>query len=181
MNAQDINREPEIVSEDIRRIAVLAAAVRVICVANQMRLREQSLMVTRHPRPPVPIDFTEREPFGFAFTAGHEATFNVPSGHRFVIEHLDVSCWAKNDQVDVRLITRSRHMFRHLTLSCWPEQPPVGENAQTETAAPILINESTANTFLFSNGEVHDSSTVPPDTYVQVWGYLEPAYDGESF
>lgn len=179
MKAFKGNREKERTTEDIRRIAALAAAVRVICIANHLRLPEHSLIVTRHPKPPVEIAFTGREPFGFAFTAGHEAAFQVPSGHRFVIEHLDLSCWAKNGHIEVQLVTRSPHMFRQVTLTRWPEQRPLGQNGQAGTTAPILVNESTANTLLFSNGELHSSSTVPPETYLQLWGYLEPAYEAE--
>jgi hypothetical protein len=57
----------------------------------------------------------------------------------------------------------------------------LGEEAESPSVEPILVQGSTANFFLFSNGEVRGSSTVPPDTCLQVWGYLEPTYDAESF
>ena len=181
MNAIDRNRETEPPCDDIQRIAVLSAALRVICVANQLKLRDQSLMVTRHPRPPVSIDFSEREPFGFVFTEGHEAAFHVPSGHRFVIEHLHVSCGSQPNEWDLQLVTKSRHMFRQVTLTCAPELGLPGENVQKGTPTPIIANESTLNTFLFSNGAAHSSSVVPPESYLQIWGYLEPTYDPESY
>jgi hypothetical protein len=181
MKAQERNRDETAPAKVIGDIASLAAAVRILCMANHLRLDKQSLTVTWHPRRPVEIDFTKRQPLGFAFTAGNEATFHVPHGHRFVIENMNVSCWAKNDRVDVQLVTKSSYMFRQMSLTCWPEQTSPGKDGATRSATPILVNGSTANTFLFSNGDVHSSSTVPRDTYVQVWGYLEPAYEPESF
>ncbi len=180
MNAIDRSRETEPPYDDIQRIAVLAAALRVICVANQLQLREQKVMVTRHPRATVPIDFSEREPFGFVFTEGHEAAFHVPSGHRFVIEHLHVSFGSQPNDWDLQLVTKSRHMFRQVTLTCAPEAGLPGEQVQKGTATPIIANESTLNTFLFSSGAAHSSSVVPPESYLQIWGYLEPNYDIEG-
>jgi hypothetical protein len=177
MKAIERSRETDPGIDDIRRITALAVAVRVLCIVNQLRLRDQNLVVTRHPKRQVTIDFTERTPFGFAFTAGHEATFRVPSGHRFVIESMHVSCWAKHDLVDVQLVTRSPHMFRQVT--CWPGEALPDGNSQS-TTTPILVQESTTNTFLFGTGDWHSSSTVPDDTYLQVWGYLEPFEDANG-
>ena len=95
----------------------------------------------------------------------------MPSGHRFMIETLHVSCWAKHDLVDVQLVTRSPHMFRQVT--CWPGEAPLDETLQS-TTTQILVQESTTNTFLFGTGDWHSSATVPDDTYLQIWGYLEP-------
>ncbi len=177
MEAIERSRETDPGMDDIRRITALAVAVRVLCIVNQLRLRDQNLVVTRHPKPQVTVDFTESTPFGFAFTTGHEATFRVPSGHRFVIENLHVSSWAERELLDVQLVTRSPHMFRQVT--CWPEQPPFDEDS-LRTASPIQVQGSTTNTFLFGNGEWHSSSTVPDDTYLQIWGYLEPVEDAEG-
>lgn len=177
MEAIERSRETDPGIDDICRITALAVAVRVLCIVNQLRLRDQNLVVTRHPKPQVTVDFMERTPFGFAFTTGHEATFRVPSGHRFVIENLHVSCWAKRELLDVQLVTRSPHMFRQVT--CWQEPPPFDENSLRMTS-PIQVQGSTTNTFLFGNGEWHSSSTVPDDTYLQIWGYLEPVEDAEG-
>lgn len=177
MEAIERTRETDPGIDDIRRITALVVALRVLCIVNQLRLRDQHLIVTRHPKPQVAIDFTGRTPFGFAFTAGHEATFRVPSGHRFVIENMNVSCWARHELADVQLVTRSPHMFRQVT--CWQEQPPLDENSQSATT-PILVQGSTTNTFLFGTGEWHSSSTVPDDTYLQIWGYLEPFEDADG-
>lgn len=168
-------------AEDICRTVAHATAVRVVSMANRLTLREPSLAVTRSPLPPVEIDLVGRQPFGLAYTAAREATFHVPFGFRFVIEHINVSCWAKKERVDVHLLTRSRHMFRSLTVTDWPRHTSLGEEAESPSVAPIVVHGSSANAFLFSNGEVHGSTTVPPDTYLQVWGYLEPTYDAESF
>ena len=127
MKTIDRSRETDPGTDDIRRITALTVAVRIIFIAHQLKLREQSLTFTRHPKQPVTVDFVERAPFGFAFTAGNEATFRVPSGHRFVIENMHVSCWAKHDQVDVQLVTRSPRMFRQVT--CWPEKSPIDDSS----------------------------------------------------
>lgn len=179
MKNHEGNRERTTLADEVRRIASLAAAVRVICIAHQLSLRDQSLTVARHPQAPVQIDFTGREPFGFAFTEGSEATFHVPSRHRFVIEHIHVSS-PNREHADVQLVTKSPHMYRQLTLTSGPDQASLGKGAQTGTSTPILVHESTANTFLFGDGEAYSSSTVPLGTYVQVWGYLEPTHDALS-
>jgi len=181
MEVQDKNRITTTAAEDLRRIATLAAAVRFISLANQLAHREQRLTVSRPQLPPVEIDFVGRQPFGFAFTEGHEATFHVPPGHRYVIEHMDVSCGRNCAHVDVELITRSPCMFRHIALPRWPGQTSWGEDSEKRTAPPIVVRGSSENTFLFSNGKVFGSSIVPPDTYVQIWGYLEPACGTEGF
>ena len=79
----------------------MAAAMRVICIDNQIRLQHQNVSVSCPPRPTAEIEFTGRVPFGFAFTEGHEAIFHVPSRHRFVIEHLIVSGSDDHEKTEV--------------------------------------------------------------------------------
>jgi hypothetical protein len=67
------------------------------------------------------------------------------------------------------MVTRSRRMFQHLSLE-----------SSTNATAPILVHGSTDNTLMFSNRLAGSSSTVPPDTYVQLWGFLEPTEDATS-
>jgi hypothetical protein len=177
MKAQRANRETTTVTDDIRSIAALTLALRVIFIANQLKLYRERLTVTRPPQRDVELDFAGQVPFGFAFTEGHEATFHVPSGYRYVIEQMCVSCWAKDEHIDLQLLTRSPHMFRQMTVACGMEQRTGDQKPDDVAAAPILVGGSTTNTFLFSNGRTHSSPTVPPETYVQVWGYLEPVYD----
>jgi len=157
-------------AEELLRIAAIAAAMRVICIDNQIRLRQQAISVSRPPRPEAEIEFTGRVPFGFAFTEGHEATFRVPSGYRFVIEQRIVAGNDEREEAEVHMVTRSPRMLQHISLA-------TGSNA----AAPTLVHGSTENTLLFSNGVEGSSSRVPPDTYVQLWGYLEPTEDATSW
>jgi len=158
--------------EDVLRIAALAAAMRLVCMSNQVGRHQQTLMVSRPPQPATDFDFTGHVPFGFAFTEGHSTPFYVPSGHRFVIEKIAVSCWAAEEIREVQLQTRSRHMFRHMTLWCASELS--AQSSNTDESHTILVEGSTVNTLLFSYGAGHRSLQVPPDTYVQLWGYLEP-------
>jgi hypothetical protein len=147
----------------------MAAAMRVICADNQVRLRQQCLSVSRPPQPASEIDFTGRVPFGFAFTEGKDATFRVPSGHRFVIEHLFVSRPDHQQDIQVHMVTRSRRLFQHLSLT-----------TGADVTKPIVVHGSTENTLLFRNVVEPSTSTVPPNTYVQMWGYLEPTEDATS-
>ena len=169
MNTPVANSENSRVAAELLRIAAMAAAMRVICMDNQVRSREQVLSVNCPPRPASEIEFTGRVPFGFAFTEGKEATFRVPSGHRFAIEHLLVSGADGREPIDVHMVTRSRRLFQHLSLA-----------AGCDVTTPIVIHGSTENTLLFRNAFEPSSSTVPPDTYVQIWGYLEPTEDATS-
>jgi hypothetical protein len=61
-------------------------------------------------------------------------------------------------------------MFQHLSLA-------IG----ADVTAPIVVPGSTENTLLFPNGVEPSLSTVPPDTYVQMWGYLEPTEDATTW
>jgi hypothetical protein len=157
------------VAEEVVRIAAMAAAMRVMCIDNQIRLRQQCLSVTCPPRPAAEIEFMGRVPFGFAFTEGKEATFRIPSGHRFVIEHLFVQVCDDQAHFEVHMVTRSRRMFQHLSLA-----------TDADVTTPIVVHGSTENTLLFRNGIEPRSSTVPPDAYLQMWGYLESTEDATS-
>ncbi len=179
MKTQNAKSAVTLDPEDVRRLTLLAVALRVISIANQSRLQEQSLTVTRAQQPPCEVEFTGRVPFAFAFTEGHEATFRVPTGHRFVIEHVAVSGPAI-PSLDVQMVTRSRHMFRQMSLPCGRGGQPDGPMPELGGSHSILVQGSTNNTLLFSNGVEHSSSTVPPDTYVQMWGCLEPTDDPAS-
>jgi hypothetical protein len=160
--------------ETIRWFAALTALTQLTCAINGLRLHEERLSVTSPPRQTVELEFTGRQPFGFAFTQGHRATFNVPSGHRFVIEQLNLSCWAECSHLRVQLETKSPRAFRTLTLGCAQGSSEPGLSCELLADAPMVVQGSSCSTFLFSNGEVENSATVPPQTYLQVWGYLEP-------
>jgi len=160
-------------AETLRWDATLAALIELTSAANGLRLHNERLAVTPSCAPTLGLDFTGRQPFGFVFTQGHQAIFNVPSGHRFVIKHLNISSRAENPHLLVQLVTKSPHMFRSLTLCNSTEELVIADGGSALPAAPIQIYGLTANTFLFSNGELKNSSTVPPDTYIQLWGYLE--------
>ena len=180
MNTSMAMSESTSVPKNVARLAEIAAAVRVVPMDNEVQLRQQSPAVNCPPRLEQEIEFTGPVPFGFAFTAGHTTPFYVPSGHRFVIEHVSVSCWAKGLQIrEVLLETRSPHMFRHMTLWCSSEDL-ADQSLKTDIDHTFLIEGSTANTLLFSDGAGHRLLQVPPDTYVQLWGFLEPTEDATS-
>lgn len=157
------------VTDDVLRIAALAAAMRVVCMDNQVRLRQQVLSGTYPAQTGSDAEFTGRVPFGFTFTEGKEATFRVPSGHRFVIEHLCVSGPDCRENTEVHMVTRSRRLFQYLSLA-----------SGADVTTPIVVHGSTESTLLFRNGSEPSSSTVPVDTYVQMWGHLEPSEDATS-
>ena len=169
MNTSKAMSENARVAEEVHRIAVPAVAMRVVCMDNQIRLRQQCLSITCPPRPASEMEFTGRMPFGFAFTEGKEAIFRVPSGHRFVVEHLILSTGEGHEKTELRMVTRSRRMFQYHSLS-----------TDTDVTTPIVVHGSTESTLLFRNGIEPSSSTVPVDTYVQMWGYLEPTEDATS-
>ena len=177
MTAQTAEREITLAAEDVRRVASLAAALRAIGIVNQVQLHDQELTVTRAGQQPFEIDFSGRVPFGFVFTAGHDATFHLPCGYRFWIEHVSVSIPAKHDTMDVQMVTRSRHLFQQVSLRCGGD--PGSDSGWPEMGAglPILVQGPTANTLLFSTGMEYGTSIVPSGAYVQIWGCLEPTDD----
>lgn len=117
-------------------------------------------------------DFPSRQPFGLVFQEGQRAAFNLPAGRRFIVEYVKITCWGSTPRLLVQLTTRSQSMFRNMML-CSAYEDLSGVCTVTP-ASPLHLWESTANTLLFSCGEVRHSATVPADTCVQMWGYLEP-------
>jgi len=173
MKAREEHIESITAVADVCDAASLAEAMGIMSPDRSCKQGQHSLNA-RQPRAPFLLDFLGREPFGFAFTEGQEARFRVPSGHRFVIEHTDICCWAKDDQLDVEFVTTSSRTYRNLTSNRSLLQVSSCEEATTSAREPIWVQGSSVTTFLFSNHEVQGSSIVPADTYVQVWGYLEP-------
>src|SRR5215471_20444138 len=111
MNTSKAMSQSSRVADDLLRIAAMAAAMRVIYTHNEVRLRQRALSVTCPPPTASDIEFAGRVPFGFAFTEGKEAIFRVPSGHRFVIEHLILSAGAGREKTEVHMVMRSRRIF----------------------------------------------------------------------
>ena len=58
MKTQRAKRETSTATEDIRNIAVLTLALRVICIANQLKLHRESMTVTRPPQGEVKLEFS---------------------------------------------------------------------------------------------------------------------------
>jgi hypothetical protein len=174
MSATERNHETPAAPAAMRRNPSLATAMRIMSHTGPVTTRDHEVAASRPPLVPFLFDFLGREPFGFAFTEGQEAKFRVPSGHRFVIEHVDVCCWAKDDHLDVEFVTTSSRRYCNVASGRSLLQASTCEGNTAHACEPIWVQGSSVTTFLFSNGELQDSSTVPPDTYVQVWGYLEP-------
>ena len=179
MTTQSANREITMDTEEVRNLASMAAALRAVAIANQLPLIEQGLNLTLSGQPPLNIDFAERVPFGFIFTAGYEASFEIPCGYRFWIEHISLSLPTEHDALDVQLATLSEHTIQQVKLRYGCDPTANGDTAKPKTgeAAPIIVPASTASSLLFSNGMEYGSSIVPSGSYVQLWGYLEPTED----
>jgi len=174
METIEVNRKKSTAANQMRRATSLMSAMGIMRADGSSVPHDPSLFASRPLLERFLFDCIGREPFGFAFTAGRVARFHVPSGHRFVVEHVDISCWAQDDQLEVQLVTKSSSRCCKLTQPASRSQPSPDGNAGAEAAAPIWMQGSSVSTFVFSNAEVHDSPIVPPETYVQVWGYLEP-------
>ena len=114
-------------------------------------------------------DRLRHQPFGVVFVEGQKASFTVPQGRRLIIEYLDIACWGRSPRALVQLTTKSEDMFRNVTVRCSDS-----EGYGVSPTWPVQIKEMTSNTFVFSSGSLRQSPIVPVDTYVQLWGYLEP-------
>jgi hypothetical protein len=173
MKAHETNIESTTAVGDIYRATSMAEAMGITFPDCSSQPQEHGL-TARWPMAPFQFDFLGREPFGFVFTEGRQAKFRVPSGHRFVIEHADICCWAKDDHLDVEFITTSSRTYCNRIPERSLLQAPPCEGGMASASEPIWVQGSSITTYLFTTHEVHGSSIVPPDTYVQVWGYLEP-------
>src|SRR5271169_6088208 len=174
MKTQIARKQAAMSEEKLRQLVELAARVQLLCAVNRLQLRNRSLTVQGPWGEPVEVEFIDRQPYGFVFTEGQEASFRVPSGHRFVIEQVNVSPWGNSGALFMRLVTTSPRMFRSIEVACVPEQS-AGDAVSSAAVTPLVVNGLSANSFLFSDGKVHNSPTVPSDTYLQIWGYLEPS------
>ena len=155
------------------RATSLTEATGIVSPNYYAKPQDRSFTV-RPPFVPFLFDFLGPEPFGFAFTEGQDAKFRVPSRHRFVIEHVNVCCWAKDDHLDVEFVTTWSRTCRNLTSDQSVLQASPCKDPRAQKAEPIWVQGSSLTILLFSNHEVQGSPIVPPDTYVQIWGYLEP-------
>ncbi|MFZ0704437.1 MAG: hypothetical protein WAM71_02455 [Candidatus Korobacteraceae bacterium] len=140
-------------------------------VTKVTRALEAKLAVL-HPADTSNPDLPTHQPFGLVFQEGQRAAFNLPSGRRFIVEYVKITCWGPVPHLLVQLTTQSQSMFRNMML-CSAYEDLSGVCTVTP-ASPLHLWESTANTLLFSYGDVRHSATVPADTCVQMWGYLEP-------
>jgi hypothetical protein len=147
------------VNSGAEKTKALAAQLGVLCSSEETCNPESS----------------ERQPFGLVFQEGQRAAFSLPAGRRFVVEYLKITSSRSDPHLLVQLTTESQSMFRNLTLcSAFDELSSYGGFAVT-VAAPVQIWEATTNTLLFTYGDRRYSAIVPADTFVQMWGYLEPS------
>jgi len=140
-------------------------------VAKVTRALEAKLAVGRSAETNNP-DIAAHQPFGLVFQEGQRAAFNLPPGRRFIVEYVKITCWGPTPHLLVQLTTQSQSMFRNMML-CSAYEDLSGVCTVTP-ASPLHLWEATANTLLFSFGDVRHSASVPADTCVQMWGYLEP-------
>lgn len=159
----------------VRELAELPVCIRMMSAANGAPPRKQGSTAQGAWGEPVEIEFIDRQPYLFVFTGGQEASFRVPSGHRFVIERVNVASWGDDGALSMRLVSLSPLVYRSIEITCLSE-PSADDVASDVTATPIVLNGSSANSFQFSDRKVHGSPAVPADTYLQIWGYLEPSY-----
>lgn len=157
----------------LRRFTALALA-ELTHTNPRFNEKKRPLAVVCSSEESVNADSPGRQPFGLVFRDGQRAAFDVPPGRRFVVEYLNITCWGMDPRLLVQLTTRSREMFRNLTLCSLYDELSSGNDCRISPASPLSLWESTANTFLFSFGDLRPSAMVPADTCVQMWGYLEP-------
>jgi len=172
MNTHIARKQIPMAGEKLRELAELAARVRLMCDTGGMHPQNQSLTATGPWGEPVQIEFIDRQPYGYVFAEGQEASLRVPSGHRFVIEQVNVSSWGDSGTLTMQLVTNAPRLYRCIDVAYLPEQHAAAVVAVT----PLVVNGLSANTFLFSDRKVHNSATVPAETYLQIWGYLEPSH-----
>jgi hypothetical protein len=175
MKTQIARKQTVMTAEMGRELTELAVRVRLMCDDNCLQAQNRSLTATGPWGEPMEIEFIDRQPYGFVFAEGQEAGFRVPSGHRFVIEQVDVSSWGDSGALTMHLVTNAPRMYRCIEVAYLHEQQ-ADATAIVVTATPLVVNGLSANTFLFSHREVRNSATVPTDTYLQIWGYLEPSH-----
>jgi hypothetical protein len=173
MKTQIARKQTAMTAGMVRELAELAVRVRLMCDGNHLQQNRNRNLTTTGPwGEPMEIEFIDRQPYGFVFSQGQEAGFRVPSGHRFVIEQVNVSSWGDSGALTMHLVTNSPRMYRCIELA-YLQEPQADATAAVVAATPLVVNGLSVNTVLFSDRKVHNSPIVPSDTYLQVWGYLE--------
>jgi hypothetical protein len=173
MKTQVARKQAPATGEMARELAELAARVRLMDDGNRLQTQKRSLTATGPWGEPMEIEFVDRQPYGFVFAEGQEASFRVPSRHRFVIEQVNVSSWGASGALSMHLVTSSPRVSRCVEVAYLPAADAA---AAVFAVTPIVVNGLSANTFLFSDRKVHNSATVPAEIYLQIWGYLEPRH-----
>jgi len=87
MKVQEGHIESTTAIAGMGRATSLTEAMGIVSPNHSSKPQDQSFTV-HQPLVPFLFDLLGPEPFEFAFTEGQEAKFRVPSGHRFVIEHV---------------------------------------------------------------------------------------------
>ncbi len=174
MQTQIARKQSPTTGEAARKLVELALRVRSMCAANGSQPRNHSLTATGPWGEPTEIEFIDRQPYGFVFTEGQQATFRVPTAHRFIIEQVNVSWWGDGGALSMHLVTNAPRVYRCVEVAYFPEHS-ASEAASGVTLTPLALTGLSANTFMFSDRKVHNSSTVPSDACLQIWGYLEPS------
>src|SRR5271165_5281323 len=93
MQTRTSRNQTPMTAERVRELVELAARVRLMGASDRMQPRNRSLTVQGPWGETVQVEVMDRQPYGFVFTDGQQASFRVPTGHRFVIEQVNVSSW----------------------------------------------------------------------------------------
>lgn len=159
----------------LSHIVSLAALVLLLCFAHGAWAQPMQVMVTNGPTAPI---FTQglHAPAEFHFGPGQTATIpTVPSTTRFVIEHINIQAWGPTAWFVELVGSSSNGVYNNTAFMLQPV--PFGNGARSfavvTSTGKMFASGGTTFQFNFSNSTTFNTLAVPPNVWVEVWGYYE--------
>ena len=179
MQSQKMN-VTKVASISFSRIAAIAALLILLCLTSgawaQANVTVDNTVV-------FPV-FTQGThlPVEYHFGAGQIASIAaVPYGSRLVIEHVNIQTWSSGPWF-VELAGTGPGVYSNTAFLLSPVAFPGGRSfGVVSSTGKIFALTGTAFQFNFSNSTTNNTTTVPANTWVEVWGYIENANSNSGF
>lgn len=163
-------------SNRLSRVASLAALLMLLCFAGGAWAQSPPVTVTNTVVFPVFTQGTHL-PVEYHFGPGQIASIAaVPYGSRLVIHHVNIQTWSSGPWFIELVGTGPGGVYTNTAFLLSPIAFPGGRSfGVVSSTGKIFALTGTAFQFNFSNSTTNNTTTVPANTWVEVWGFIENA------
>jgi hypothetical protein len=162
-------------SNRLCRIASLGALLVLPCSASGAWAQSTPVTVTNTVTAPV---FTQGShfPIEFHFGPGQLASLGAVTAGRLVIEHINIQTWSSGPWFVELVGTGPGGVYTNTAFLLSPIAFPGGRSfGVVSSTGKMFAATGTLFQFNFSNSSTNNTTTVPANTWVEVWGYVENA------